>query len=88
MEFDKLAFAVSAVDTASLLNVSVTLGDYYLSKRAFINCSLQYPPVEEECLDEWDPIIQHVTLKPHTKEQQPSRNRERFTTSSKMCDYY
>ena len=83
VEFDKMTSAISPVHTASLLNVSVTLGEYCLGKRAFVNCSVHYPPLQDaDCGNEWNPVIQHIKSDLDAKKQLSLRTRERFTTSS------
>jgi hypothetical protein len=84
VQFDQMAACISAVDTSSLVHVSVTLGEYCLRKRAFVHCSMHYPPVEEvqDPADEWYPIIQHMQSDLAAKKQPSPRKRERFTTYS------
>jgi hypothetical protein len=82
-EFDKLTRSISPTDANSLLNVSVTLGEYCLAKRAFVNCSMHYPSAQkEDVVDEWYPVIQHMQSDLAVKQQPSPRKRERFTSTS------
>ena len=84
-EFDKIAKCISAVDTTSLPRVSVTLGAYCLGSRAFVNCTMHYPAVEEEdATDEWHPVIEHMRSDLVAKNKPLCRKRKRFTTTSQI----
>jgi hypothetical protein len=75
--------SISPVDATSLIKVSVTLGEYCLGKRAFVNCYMQYPQVEEDDgTDEWNPVIQHIKSDLVAKKQPSRCKRERFTATS------
>ena len=70
------------MDTSSLLLGTVVLGEYCLEKRAFVNCSLQYPREDVgDVVNEWHPATEPMKLEAVVKQQQPSQKRERFTSA-------
>jgi hypothetical protein len=70
-EFENMTKSVSAVDINSLLHVSVTLGEYSLSKRAFVDCELVFN------LDKHQTIIacNHETPKTMEPTKPPGKKR-------------
>lgn len=81
VEFDKLTRSVSAVDRNSLLHVSLSVGEYCLAKRAFVDCELVYPRTLGDKLPEWHPVIQRMVSELAPKPQPPAQKRKRFTTT-------
>jgi hypothetical protein len=88
-EFDRRVRLIRSTNEASLLRVSVVLGEYCLARRAFINCHLTYPCEAEHLVTEeaWNPLHYPLESAITPKAQPPAEKRKRFISSS-QSDLY
>jgi hypothetical protein len=83
IEFDRLVRTISPINVDSLMHVSISMGEYSLGKRAFVDCSMRFQSDSVKPASDWHPEKSPMTSV--AKSPPPIRTMKRFTSSS-FCD--